>query len=273
MSTKEKRSGRFSQSTSPRLNVRPIGSLPDKAVSIVVYGPSGTGKTTFAASAPGKILYLDVKDEGTASIADVKGIDVFEVEEFADFEEAYWWLRKNPKAYKTVIIDTCTQLQGMVVSELKGDKKAAGKFKDKKMGDFGTMSRGDWGDIAGMLREWLGNYRDLTSLGINVVFIAQHRTFNLTDEEEENAQMLAPEIGPALMPSVARTLNASVGIVVNTYIREHKGKDKKKTIQYCLGIGPSPLYTRKVRKPKSVRLPDVIVDPTFQDVLDITKGD
>lgn len=218
-----------------------------------------------------------MKDEGTDSIADVEGIDVFDVQSFSDFEDVYWWLKKNPKKYKTVVIDTCTQLQNMVVQEIGGEKSSK---KGKQAGDWGSMTKRDWGEVSALLKEWLVNYRDLTKLGITVIFIAQDRTFNLSDEENENTELLAPEIGPALSPSVARTLNAAVSVVANTYIRERtiekevKGKKvKKKVIEYCLGVGPSSLYTRKVRKPKRNELPDVIVNPEFDDLVALTRGE
>jgi hypothetical protein len=244
-----------------------------------LYGPSGSGKTTLAATAPKKLLYLDIKDEGTDSIADVKGVDVYDVGEFADFEEAYWWLEKNPDVYKTVVIDTCTQLQTMAVQEVMSGKKRKGKFAHKALGDFGTMTRQDWGDVSALLKEWLTNYRDLTELGMNVIFIAQHRTFNMGEDETANDE-LTPEVGPALSPSVAKHLNASVNVIGNTFIRERKvvkelkggKKEKKYVIEYCLGVGPSALYIRKVRKPKSVKLPDVIVDPEWDDIVELKKG-
>lgn len=272
MKSARKNNGRSSQSDD-ELPVKKVSEI-DRAISMCVYGRSGSGKTTFAASAPGPILYIDIRDEGTASISDVKNLDVLEIEEFADIENAYWWLTKNPKKYKTVILDTVSQLQSMIVQEVAGENK-----KGKKAGDWGSMTKKDWGDVAAIMKEWLGNYRDLTSRGINVIFIAQDRTFNLSDEEEANDSLLAPEIGPALSPAVAKSLNASVSVLANTFVRElEKTKEvdgkkvKRKVIQYCLGVGPSALYTRKLRKPKSVAVPDAIVDPSWDDIIELMKG-
>lgn len=272
MKSARKNDGRSSQS-SDTLPVKKVKDIT-RAVSMCVYGRSGSGKTTFAASAPGPILYLDIRDEGTASISDVEDLDVIEVENFADIEDTFWWLKKHPKKYKTVILDTVTQLQAMIVQEVAGENK-----KGKKAGDWGSMTKKDWGDVAAIMKEWLGNYRDLTAHGINVIFIAQDRTFNLTDEEEAVDSLLTPEIGPALSPAVAKSLNASVSVLGNTFVREitkekevNGKKVKRNVIQYCLGVGPSPIYTRKLRKPKSVAVPDAIVDPSWDDVLDIMKG-
>lgn len=261
------------------LPVRPIGEI-NRARSWVVYGRSGTGKTTLAATFPKPILYLDIKDEGTDSINDVEDIDVMDVSSKDRLEEAYWWLTRNPDKYKTVVLDTVSQLQQIVVDEF-----AAGKRKrntSKRPGEWGSLTKQDWGEVAGSMKEWLVNYRDLArDHGMQVLFIAQDRAFNFGDEEDESSEETpAPNIGPALSPSVARTLNAAVSVIVNTFIRrrievkEVRGKKREKEIiEYCLGVGPSALYTRKVRKPKDIVLPDLVVNPTYEDLLEIIKGD
>lgn len=249
-----------------------------KSKSFVLYGRSGTGKTTLAASFPKPILYLDVRDEGTDSISDVEELFVREVASFEDFEDTYWWLKENDGGkYKTVIIDTVSQLQQIVVEEKSASKKKRG---GKPAGEWGSMTRGDWGDVAALMKEWLINYRDLSSLGINVVFIAQDRTFNLSDEEDDADGGIAPEVGPGLSPSIAKALNAAVSMIGNTFIRQRtitkevNGKKRKiERIEYCLRVGPNPSYITKVRKPKSTKAPDVIADPTYQDILDIIEGE
>jgi hypothetical protein len=249
--------------------VRKVSEFSDTR-SWVIYGRSGSGKTTLAATFPKPILYLNVRDNGTDSISNVEDIFVMDIHEFADFEHVYWWLKENPDRYATVVVDTVSQLQTMLVEE-EGRKK--NRSKARSAGDWGTLSRRDWGDLAGVLKAQLNDYRDLTQLDIEVVFIAQDRTFNLSDEEEENPEMLAPEVGPALMPSVARALNASVSVVGNTFIRERiikKPKQKAtKRIEYCFGIGPSSLYARKVRKPKERIIPDLVIDPQYEDIVDV----
>ena len=134
-------------------------------------------------------------------------------------------------------------------------------------------------------------FRDLP---MNVVFIAQHRVFNVSTDEEQDPKtaMLAPEVGPALMPSVMKHLNASVSVIGNTFIRtrvEERKVTKKigvgrrakpketveevEHIEYALRIGPNPLYTTKARKSKAIKLPDVIVDPDYNKIMKVLKGE
>jgi hypothetical protein len=245
--------------------------------STVLYGRSGSGKTTLASSWPKPMLYLDVKDEGTDSISDVDGIDVKDIESFEDLEDTLFWLIRNPKKYKTVVIDTMSQLQEMVVNEVAEDKKK--KLKGKRAGDFGTLTKQDWGEVSSKMKSMIIDFRDLP---MEVVFIAQDRTFNLNDEEDAGDDALSPEVGPRLMPSVASVLNAAVSTIGNTFIRVRTIKKtdpdtKKKTVtekkEYCLRLGPSPLYVTKVRKPKKFSAPDFIVDPDYEDIVAIITGD
>lgn len=266
------RTSRYEQEDIDELDVTPVGEVPLINTS-VIYGRSNTGKTTLASTWPAPILYQDVRDRGTASIADVKNIDVLRVNAFKDFEKAYWYLKQHPKEYKSVVIDTMSQLQQVAVGE-----RARERHRDEtRAGDWGTMTKQDWGAVSALMKEWIINYRDLADLGINVVFIAQDRTSDFDEDDEANNSQLVPEVGPALSPAIAKVLNASVNIIGNTFVRIKKPDDKKKggkaKTQYCLRIGPNPVYVTKVRKPRTIVAPSIIVDPTYEDIMDIVKGD
>jgi hypothetical protein len=259
------------------------GSQPVKDVkyktSTALYGRSGTGKTTLSATWPKPILYLNIKDNGSDSIADEDDIDVVHIETAKDLLDLILWCTERAKKgklkYKTIVLDTMTQLQAILVKELGVNKKLAGKGK-KRPGDFGTLTKQDWGSIAGDLKAVV---MDIRNLPVESVFIAQERAFNLGDDDDDGLDVLAPEVGPRLMPSVKDDLNASVSIIGNTFIRVKVSKDKVdgKTVRtvkklYCLRLGPNEVYTTKIRKPKGIKAPDYIVDPSFKKLKSITKG-
>lgn len=252
------------------LGIRPVGKKKANR-SFVFYGKSGSGKTTIAASFPKPVLFLDCKDEGEDSVADVEDVFIKEVTSSEDIDDVYWMLKKNPGKFGTVVFDTMTGLQQILVEE-----KVGGSTKGKKSaGDWGTMRKQDWGDIAAVMKRWIIDFRDLP---IEVVFIAQDRVFNGGEEGDDDSE-LAPEVGPRLMPSVASALNAAVSVIANTFIRMRfvkkkvNGKEKEvRKTEYCLRVGPNPVYITKIRSPKSFEAPEVIVDATYDDILEVIKG-
>jgi hypothetical protein len=244
--------------------------------SYLFYGRSGTGKTTLAASFPKPLLLLDIRDKGTGSIIDVKGVRVLEVENLDDIEEIYYYLRDDKHNYKTVVFDTLTEMQKLVMKSVVLGKNKNKKVDESRIGDWGSMAKRDWGDVAGIMNKWIADFRDLD---IKIVFLAQERVKNVDEDEEGDDNQLTPEVGPAVMPSIATTLNAAVNVIANTFISMKRSsivKGNKKSYKeeplYQLGTGPSPIYVRKFRKPKSAELPRSIPNPTYDDIEDIQKG-
>lgn len=272
--------------TTVRKGDRYPGSTPvkDKSYhgSTALYGRSGSGKTTLASSWPKPILFLNILDNGTDSIDPEDDVDVKDISSSAELLEVILWATKQANKgkliYKTIVLDTITQLQGIFVNEMGVSKKISEKAtKGKRAGDFGTLTKQDWGQIAGDLKSVI---MDIRNLPVESIFIAQERIFGLQDEEDDGLGMLEPEVGPKLMPSVKNDLNASVSIIGNTFIRLSVSKTKddsgkvKRTAEkiYCLRVGPNSVYTTKIRKPKGITAPDYIIDPTFKKIRKVMKG-
>lgn len=232
----------------------------DSFVSMVTYGRSGTGKTTFASTWPKPMLVLDIKDDGTDSIKDVDGVDVLTINNWDDFEKIFWFLKSGDHEYKSIHVDTVTQLQD--------------KCKDHVTKGARMVTQNQWGEISGLMGTWLMNYRDLTEDGIHVHFTAQDRlTESDTDDDEDD--LIDPVVGPRLSPSVASKLNAAVKVIGNTYISEVIDKKDNKITKkdsFRMRLGPHAYYITKIRKPKKAKMPSSIDDPTFDKIIDIMKG-
>lgn len=234
-------------------------------ITALFYGRSGTGKTTISGSYPKPMLVIDIGEKGTDSLLGEEGIDVIHVDDWGDIEEIYWEL-KNGSKYKTVTIDALHSMQGLALNQAKIDS-------GKKITD--QTSQRDFGQAGGLMVQWCSHYRDLKEEGIHINFIAHEKVFEVETEDDE---AIAPEIGPRLMPSVSSAILGMVNVVGNTYIRQlvtkpkKAGEKTKREIQYCLRIGPNAYYATKARNKKEIVLPEFIVDPTYDKLVDVLKG-
>jgi hypothetical protein len=75
---------------------------------MLIYGSSGVGKTVFGSTAD-KVLFLDA-EAGMMSVKDKK-IDRVKIKTFQDVIDSYNFLKSGQHEYKTVVIDSLTEIQ------------------------------------------------------------------------------------------------------------------------------------------------------------------
>lgn len=244
--------------------IKPVETLPFN-LSMITYGRSGTGKTTFAASFPKPALLLNIKEDGTDSISDMKGVDIIRITTWDEFEQVYWFLKTGKHQYKTVIMDAVTQLQDLAINKIKGDKD-----------EEDVLSQRLWGQVSNLMRKWLIDYRDLINHHkIEAINFICHDRVN--ESEDGGGGQLDPEVGPRLMPSVSSYLCGSVKVIGYTFIKEVKSKDPTKrgedtNVEYRMRLGPNPYYVTKVRRPKTGFTPESILNPHYDQIIEVMKG-
>ena len=98
------------------LDIVKIQDKRDLFVKCLIYGMPGVGKTVLSASAQrvpdlSPVLFVDI-DKGTMSIRDEEGdIDLLEIDEWKQINPALDVLLRGGHGYKTLIIDSITELQ------------------------------------------------------------------------------------------------------------------------------------------------------------------
>ena len=97
--------------------------------SSAIYGRSGTGKTTLSATWPKPILYINILDDGTDSIADEEGVIVKNVSSSEEMTEVIHWAmaraKKKKLKFKTIVFETVFKQS----RKFAGNKRRRGRSK------------------------------------------------------------------------------------------------------------------------------------------------
>lgn len=236
----------------------------EEFINCCFYGKPGSGKTTLACTFPKPLLLIDMKDEKGYLIAKkIKGVTVVRAKSVEDLYTIYWYLKDNPGKFKTVVLDTVTAGQALFLEDLRQRKKP--NLEKSKIGNWGTMSKQDWGEISQSYGPLLIDFRDLNC---NTVYLSQERTFNMGEDNDGEDERIDPSVGPRIMPSISSNLLAAVDFIGGCFIRQKKLKDAVQP-QYCLRVGPHPVYITKVRVPKEVEVQPILVDACYDDLIDL----
>ena len=240
-----------------------------------IYGRGKTGKTRLACSFPKKLMLIGAAgygtEDGTRSLGKIDG-KFFPLNNTEEVEELAAIAVEDD--YQTVVLDTAGGLQERVVNEFLGRDGSARK-------DWSTVPKGDWGAINGMTIKRLRALLDLADQQQKyVVIIAHERNFN---DESNNSDLIFPTVGAALTPGVAGWLDGACDYIAQTFIREQsvlgqkikvtgrevQTKNKTGKAEFCLRIGPHPVYKTGFRLAPSSNLPDLIIDPSFEKIMAI----
>lgn len=152
---------------------------------ILVYGPAGVGKSSWAAQAPSPI-FIPTED----------GLDQIEcdrfdhVTDYAKFVECLKAVRDEPHGYKTLVIDSLTALQNLVTD---GVCKAAGvKFLETA---YGGYNRGQSAALTQLRKDVYGLFDEIRSKrSMAIVQIAHDHVENIKRADGTSDRRLAPRL-------------------------------------------------------------------------------
>ncbi len=193
--------------------------------NMLVYGPPGTGKTFLArtaAEAGHRVLLLDA-DHGTMTLRD-QDVPSIPITCYEDTIEVYKELAEREHAYDTIFIDNLSEIQKMLVDQLKHQHGRR----------FGLHS---WAMIVDKTSALCRLYR---ALSMNIVFLAH--SMEVTDEDRVR-------IRPALS---GKKLPHEIGGLFDLVGYSHTATDRTGGVAYRIGF--ATIGDRHITKDRSGRL-------------------
>ncbi len=140
-------------------------------IKALIYGPSGAGKTTFAATAPKPIFASSEK--GLMSIRHLAPQFV-EINSLQDLKDLYNFLKNEKHDFETVVIDSITEINDIIKTEIETRNKR-------------NMQLQDWGILQKEIKDILRKFRDLP---MHIIFLAQETT----EKDEEKIVKYLPSL-------------------------------------------------------------------------------
>ena len=223
--------------------------------SICIYGGSGVGKTTLAASATevedmSPVLHLNVEN-GTQSISEIyPDIDVVDITSFPMLQDAFNELHKTRDAelktcagYRTVIVDNLTEAQ----------KFAAEHYIGETSSSFTTFEMAQWQDynkISEMMRRFIRSFR---ALPCYVIFVA----WEMDTDKNDKTHLWTP--------GFSKKFAEEAPGLMNDVFRLHFNREGERTLQ-------TARTKDAVAKDRTGKLPATIVTPSMDTLWQYWTG-
>jgi phage nucleotide-binding protein len=144
-----------------------------KFVKAVVYGETGTGKTSSALTLPPEKTLIIANEKGLLPLAG-KDFTVWEIDSWEDLLQCYQELLKpeNKEKYKIVFIDSLTELNELCKEFIVKKERIAKKIDIGKLYDE-LMTQQDYQLLDSKMRKMIRSFRDLE---YHIVFTASEAT-------------------------------------------------------------------------------------------------
>lgn len=259
--------------------IQPLGFDEGDGIKLMVYGKSGTGKTTFWSTFPGPILAVlcsggfkpgELRSLDTPEMrAKVKTVTLHKSTELKTLVE---YVAANPSLFRTIVLDHVSGLQDLTMREILGLEQMPAQMS------WGVAEQQDWQQSTSMCKEYI---RDMLNLDQHVVIVGQEMT---KEPKDTNSEVAGVTVTVAATPSLAGWLAPAVDYTVQACIRPNfetvvteigdekvVTEQRGKGVQFCLRTERHDIFTTKFRLPKKYPVPDFIVDPDFTKIYNLIK--
>ena len=222
----------------------------------VPWGKSGTGKTKFVASLPKPLLYIRVGDDGSNTIANVDGIKAIHAETLEQLKEIGKELQKDKK-FTSAAVDTFSMITNVWIDQNITQKK-------KK------MTQQAWGDLKVETEELIKIFHEVAAT--HIVALTCH-------ESNDSIEGMEDEIIPDFRPNTTKGARTYLEGMANYGIHMAKMKKtvikdgvEKEVVRYVGHLGANSYYWTKLQIDPDIKVPDAVVNPTYDKIMKIING-
>lgn len=226
---------------------------------VVLYGKSGTGKTELGSTFPKTQLYLQLGDDGANTISKKEGIMAKRIDSVESLKGTLKELaNKKARGYESVFIDTFSMLSNVWI-----DTNVISKKK--------KMTQQLWGDLKNDTEEAI---RLCWELSLHTwVILSLHETTDVIEGVEDE---IVPDVRPNPTKGARTYLEgmANYGIHTTKVQKTILGKEgtEKEVVKFAAHLGANPYYWTKLQVPKETKVPKMIINPTFDKLMEIISA-
>lgn len=162
------------------MKITKTSELTRTTLNMIVFGNPGCGKTVFSSTTPDPLI-LDIEG-GTMSIRN-KTVDTVRIESYRALIDVFEFLKKGKHRYKSVVIDSGTELQRKIMEDVLAETKH----------DYAQQR--DWGITIERTRRCVRAFRDLPMNFLMTALAMESR------DEADGTSVAFPSFSGKTLPS------------------------------------------------------------------------
>ena len=224
----------------------------------VGWGKSGSGKTHFIGTLPKPLLYIQLGDDGSNTISSIEGVKAIPARTPERLKQLAEEL-KTDKKYKSIAVDTFSLITNVWI-----DANAVQKKK--------KMTQQMWGDLKIITEELIKMFHEVAET--HIVFLSCHEA---NDTIEGMDDEIIPDFGPSTSKGSRIYLQgmANYGIHFTKVKRDIVDKatgEEKEVVKYAVHLGPNPYYWTKLQIADGIKVPAMMINPTYDKIMSKIGG-
>jgi len=253
------------------MKIRKVERAEDVRVNALFYGITGVGKTTLLGTAQkcpatSPILLIDVAG-GTHSLAG-RRIDIVRPVNFTEIQEIYDFLRHDNTKYKSVGIDSITEIQRQLsMAGILGDIDENASHTN--LAGTTPADRYDWLSSGEQMRKFIRAFRDLAYLpDVNRRI---HVFITALEKMDENRSVICPSLPGLLGVEIGASLDILARLSVEqVLVSEEEDSETTEARHLLLHERQDDSGSRilaKVRTPVPTKFPKEMWSPTVSKLV------